>query len=787
MRDELTMKEPDCMTNQTNARATVGIPLAICLILAMVGLVLLGFAPERLPAPAGANAPASQFSSARALGLLAHIAAKPHPTGSPENAEVRTYLVGELAKLGLKAEIQSGIGRQSSRPWGVVGQVHNVVARLPGTGHPGHAGGHGGKALLLSAHYDSVPNSPGAADNGASVAAVLETVRALKTGPALRNDVIILFTDGEEAGLLGSDVFANSHPWANDVALALNFDFRGSGGPILMFETSGGNGKMIAALAQSAGNPVANSLLYEVYQLMPNDTDMTSYKARKMRGMNFAAIEQSHSYHMQTDRIDAVDPASLQQLGEILLSLTRHYGTEALAGGSVEAPNRVYFNLPGLGLVHYPASAAAVLAAATLALFIGVTVLAVRAGQARTGRVIGGAFAFLATAILLALAAQLLWMAIGVVYPEINLLDSPYHGQWYLLGFAALVAAAFTALLPRWGRWLSATEFGLGAMLFWVFLQVVAALAAPGATFLLTWSLLPLFGVLAFLFTRRGQLLAAAPRAALLLAGLAPALVLAAPVLRMVFSGLGPQLFFITGILLVLVLGIMTPLLSLLNHRSLVPLAGLATGVAAIAAGMVLGQFDDRQPQPSNLFYAYNGNSGQAFWISRDEELDKWNAKYFPKDVTPRKVPEIFGANPRLYWAGAAPVLAGLAAPQIEVLDDVTIGSMRSIAMRVRSARNAPALTVKVEGTPVTGAQVQGKEMTLEAGPRWVLEAYGLGGEWLELAVQVKTGKAFQVRLSDEVYGLPAAEAASRSAAIVPGMYGTSADTIRAVQVMEFK
>lgn len=780
MRDEAHLnetKEVDCMTKQATARGTVGIPLAIGILIALVGLVLLGFTPERLPAPAGANAPASQFSSARALASLAHIAAKPHPTGTAENAEVRAYLVDELVKLGLKPGIQSGIGRQSSRPWGVVGQVHNVVARLPGT-QPG-------KAILLSAHYDSVPNSPGAADNGASVAAVLETLRALKTGPALRNDVIILFTDGEEAGLLGSDVFANSHPWADDVALALNFDFRGSSGPMLMFETSGGNGKMIAALARSSGNPVANSLLYEVYQLMPNDTDMTSYKQRKLRGMNFAAIEQSHSYHMQTDRIEAVNPASLQQLGDILLSLTRHYGTAALT--DIEAPNRVYFNLPGLGLVHYPAGAASVLAAATLALFMGVTLMAVRAGQARTRRVIGGALAFFATAVLLALAAQLAWMAIGIVNPEVNLLDTPYHSQWYLLGFAGLVAAAFTALLPRWERWLSTTEFGLGAMLFWVFLQVVAALAAPGATFLLTWSLLPLLMVLVLLFTQRGQRMATGMRACLLLLGLAPAVVLTAPVVRMVFNGMGPQLFFITGLLLVLMLGVMTPLMALLNGRSLLSWTGLATGIAAIAAGMVYGQFDNSQPQPTNLFYAYNGTSGQAFWISRDEELDKWNAKYFPKDVTPRKVPEIFGGTPRLYWAGAAPVLPGLTPPQIEVLDDVTIGSMRSIAMRVRSVRGAPALTVKVEGTPVTGAQVQGKEMTLESGPRWVLEAYGLGGEWLELAVQVKTGKAFQVRLSDEAYGLPAAETASRSAAIVPGMYGTSADTVRAVQVMEFK
>ena len=50
------------------------------------------------------------------------------------------------------------------------------------------------------AHYDSVPFGPGAADDGAGVVTLLETARALKAGPPLKNDVIFLFTDGEEAG-----------------------------------------------------------------------------------------------------------------------------------------------------------------------------------------------------------------------------------------------------------------------------------------------------------------------------------------------------------------------------------------------------------------------------------------------------------------------------------------------------------------------------------------------------------------------------------------------------------
>ena len=94
------------------------------------------------------------------------------------------------------------------------------MARLPGTRS-------GGRAFLLVAHYDSVPTGPGATDNGAGVATVLETVRALKAGPALRNDVIVLLADGEERGLLGARAFVDGYPWAQEVGAVLNLDTRG--------------------------------------------------------------------------------------------------------------------------------------------------------------------------------------------------------------------------------------------------------------------------------------------------------------------------------------------------------------------------------------------------------------------------------------------------------------------------------------------------------------------------------------------------------------------------------
>jgi len=141
-------------------------------------LVLIAAYCERLPAPLPADAPPDVFSAGRAMEHLEVIAREPHPMGSRRNAEVRDYLVAQLRRAGLEVQVQD-----SDAP------PENVVARLEGTASTG--------AILLMAHYDSVPDSPGACDNGGSVAGLLEMVRVLNEGQALENDVLVLLTDGE--------------------------------------------------------------------------------------------------------------------------------------------------------------------------------------------------------------------------------------------------------------------------------------------------------------------------------------------------------------------------------------------------------------------------------------------------------------------------------------------------------------------------------------------------------------------------------------------------------------
>ena len=59
---------------------------------------------------------------------------------------------------------------------------------------------------------------------------ILEGVRAyLALNKTPKNDIIILFSDAEELGLLGAQAFVEHHPWAKNIGLVLNFEARGSG------------------------------------------------------------------------------------------------------------------------------------------------------------------------------------------------------------------------------------------------------------------------------------------------------------------------------------------------------------------------------------------------------------------------------------------------------------------------------------------------------------------------------------------------------------------------------
>ncbi len=170
-----------------------------------------------------------------------------------------------------------------------------------------------------------------------------------------------------------------------------------------------------------------------------------------------------------------------------------------------------------------------------------------------------------------------------------------------------------------------------------------------------------------------------------------------APLIKALFIGLTPQLVGVVMVFLVMLLGLLVPLIDVLTQRLALPRLALAAGIVFLVTGSFTSGFDTEHPRPDNLFYAVDGSTGNALWLSQDKSLDEWARTFFRGDSERRQVPEIFGEESRYYWVAAAPVFA-LPAPTVEVLKDSTTANIRKINIQVRSLRQAPKLSLSLEG-----------------------------------------------------------------------------------------
>ena len=358
------------------------LPLAGLALFAALVVYLL-----RPPRPLPAGAPATEFAAGRALCDVAVIARRPHSLGTPANAAVRAYLLGRCRALGLRPVVQDTSVLVAAYGQVVVGRVQNIIARMPGR-QPG------GPAVLVLAHYDSQPHTPGAGDDAAGVAAMLEAMRALRAGPPLARDVIWLFTDGEEAGLIGARAYAaDPGRLRREVGVALNFEGRGNRGPSLTFEVSPQNGWVMGEYARAAPVPIASSLFYEAYRRLPNNTDFTPLREAGVTGLNFAFIDGYSYYHSPADTPAHLDLGALQHHGSYLLSLVRHFGSIPLA--HTKAPDYTFFNPLGSWLVRYPAAWNLPLTALVISLLLAVAALARYRRLLSWLGLLGGALAWL--------------------------------------------------------------------------------------------------------------------------------------------------------------------------------------------------------------------------------------------------------------------------------------------------------------------------------------------------------------------------------------------------------
>lgn len=404
------------------------------------------------------------FSLSGAMEHISAIASVPHPLGSAENAWVRSYLIETLIERGLSPETQTvEVTDYFGAPGNAVEAV-NVAARIEGTG--------GGRAVALVAHYDTVPWTPGANDNSASVAILLEVATALRADEPSRNDVIFLFTDGEEpAPRFGSRAFVDAHPWFADVSFVMNLEASGSSGGSTIAEASGPTEWLISHVATSAPYPLAFSFFTEIAGLIGGfGTDFDPFREAGVPGLAFAYLHGSPVYHTDRDSIENVGLRSVQQQGANTLALTRSLVDADLDPPS-DASDSVFLSVGRWSVLRYPTAWSAPIALAALIVF-GVAVLR----GPRPTRLLKGVAIALGAFLAAAVSGALVWMLITMIS------TAPGIGESYVyLGALLAGAGGVWWLLAR--RMDADTGFS-GVVGVWVLLGLATSLLVPGVSYL---------------------------------------------------------------------------------------------------------------------------------------------------------------------------------------------------------------------------------------------------------------------------------------------------------------
>jgi len=659
---------------------------AVLSLLIILGLIFYSFYSLMPRKGTPKSIAKTEFSTERALEQLQHIAKKPHYHGSKEHATVRNYLVSQLENLGLQTQTQEGF--VFTTQYRTMNRPINIVARMEGTGD--------GKALLLLSHYDSalVP-SLGASDAGSGLVTILESLRAYKaSGKKPKNDIIILFTDAEEIGLDGAKLFVNKHPWAKDVGLVLNFEARGSGGPSnMILETSEGNKKLVKAFIKANPDyPVASSLMYSVYKMLPNDTDSTIFREDgDIPSYFFAFIDDHFDYHTANDTIENLDVETLQHQGSYLLPLL-HYFADADLTNLKSDEEYVYVNVPFLKMISFPFLWILPLLLVAIVLFGMLTFYGFKKGKITGKSMVKGFVPLLLSLVICGAIGYFGWKLFLAIYPQYNEVQHgfKYNGHAYVAFFVFLTLSITFYLYRRFANREQVASVYVAPLIVWLLVNVAVFVVLKGAAYFI----IPVFfGLLSF------WLLIKQEKPSLIIMALlaAPTLFLFSPLIQFFPVGLGSEMVVISCIFTVLLFGLLVPVFGFYSWKKLLSILCFLFAFGFFLKAHFTSNFSETRQKPNSLIYYQDTDTQKSYWLTYDKILDDWTKGYLGDK--PGEVPsEILSASGSKYntgytYAATAPEKS-IAPFEVILKKDTLVNNKKEVTFTIIPQRNINQLNL---------------------------------------------------------------------------------------------
>jgi len=562
----------------------------------------------------------TEFSIENALSHLKVISKEPHYTGSKGHLIVQNYIVNELNKMGLIAKVKNQVAISK---WRSSTNTANITASIKGY--------EDGKSLVLLSHYDSRHHSSlGASDAGSGVVAILEGVRAfLAKNKQPKNDIHIVFTDAEEIGLLGAQAFVDYSPLASNIGLVINYEARGSGGPsYMLMETNGKNSQLLSEFIKAKPNyPVANSLMYSIYKMLPNDTDLTIFREYgDINGLNFAFIGDHFDYHTEQDSFERLDIETLLHQADYFTTTLNYFAYSDLSNLNSDI-DQVYTNFPFVTLLHFPFSWILPLLIFSVIIFTFLLFIGIKTVKMSIKSINTGFIPFLSSLVTCMVISFLLWKLIVLLHPSYNdiLHGFTYNGYQYIIAFSFLNLWIVFKIYKSFFVKHKGVDLLVAPLFFWIIINFLFFIYLKGAAFFIipVYFALIVLGLLIFL--RNYDSLKVVLSTLLSI----PLVYIFAPQLRTLPVGLGLSNLFITGLFIVLMFGLLIPVFkSICSNKLCIKAIGFCSFLFFLIASFN-SDYNENNKKPNSIVFINDVDKNESYWASYDHVLDDFTKQFF--------------------------------------------------------------------------------------------------------------------------------------------------------------
>jgi hypothetical protein len=567
------------------------------------------------------------------------------------------------------------------------------------------------------------------------VATLLEVGSILKDRP-LKRPVILLFNEGEELGLIGARAFL-ADPLSRSVDSVLNFEARGVTGPVTMFETSRPNGAAIDAFASAVRRPFASSLSTDVYHLLPNDTDVTTYNERGWLALNFAMAGNETRYHSPGDDLAGLDLRSLQHMGNQALAVS----TELAWGLPHVRGQRIFMDVLGRGFVQMPQTGGFLIFVLLILAFASIVWRRRAYGRALAAPMaailLGSVSGWLSSVAMGALRAGTYWRA----HPELS-----------FVAIYATVLLGAVAVFRTVGAAASRDQLRAGTWLIFLALGALLASAAPGAIiYFLAPPIVVLIGIATSKWWRPAEALAGMVAILILYVTWGEMLAL----LEVLFSP-GP-LWVAAPVAAIM----MTPTLAeahgLFGKASRRPAIG-ASAAIALLAWIIVGiapAYSEQREQRFTIEHVTEFPSRKSFWSVLNDGAALPRAYSRLGRWTRGKLP----FSDRERWLTPAPSDAGVQAPSVQPIEVLQNGGERRIKLRLKANGAERILLIAPANAHLRIAGFEGFVRPIggseSASGKFTISCTGRSCDGMQFIIDAATSKPIALTIAGSRSGLP--------------------------------